>query len=155
MGFYWQTSSILTYCTAIYPVDFSLILSSICSLYQKLVQMNIILSYCVKDELFYLQCLTLDQSFQFYSIVTSEKDNAELIFDILLSSQVKDVRRSSVECRTPPLMQFNQPSLPLHRSPYTLRTFCTEQNVQECLSHINQVNGLFFCCISRLFVEKL
>ncbi|XP_017262533.1 afadin- and alpha-actinin-binding protein-like isoform X2 [Kryptolebias marmoratus] len=51
---------------------------------------------------------------------------------------VKDVRRSSVECRTPPLRQFSLPSLLLHRSPHTLRAFCTEQNVQECLSHINQ-----------------
>lgn len=29
----WQTSSILTYCTAIYLMDFSLIVSSICPLY--------------------------------------------------------------------------------------------------------------------------
>ncbi|XP_037530534.1 afadin- and alpha-actinin-binding protein [Nematolebias whitei] len=51
---------------------------------------------------------------------------------------VKDICCSSVECRTPPLRQLSQPSLLLHRSPHTPRTFCTEHNVQECLSHINQ-----------------
>ncbi|XP_044055969.1 afadin- and alpha-actinin-binding protein-like isoform X2 [Siniperca chuatsi] len=54
------------------------------------------------------------------------------------SSLVKDIRSSSVECRTPPLGQFSQSALPLHRKSYMLSTFCTEHNVQECLSHINQ-----------------
>ncbi|XP_008291913.1 afadin- and alpha-actinin-binding protein [Stegastes partitus] len=54
------------------------------------------------------------------------------------SSVVKDIRSSSVECRTSPLRQFSQSSLPLHRNSYALSTFCAEHNVQECLSHINQ-----------------
>ncbi|XP_054459356.1 afadin- and alpha-actinin-binding protein-like [Anoplopoma fimbria] len=53
------------------------------------------------------------------------------------SSLVKDICSSSVECGPSPLRQFNQSSLPLHRN-YILSTFCTEHNVQECLSHINQ-----------------
>ncbi|XP_033937414.1 afadin- and alpha-actinin-binding protein-like [Pseudochaenichthys georgianus] len=53
------------------------------------------------------------------------------------SSEVKDIRSSSVECRPSPLRQFSQSSLPLHRN-YMLSDFCTEHNVQECLSHINQ-----------------
>ncbi|XP_069378054.1 afadin- and alpha-actinin-binding protein-like isoform X3 [Paralichthys olivaceus] len=53
------------------------------------------------------------------------------------SSSVKDIRCSSAECRTSPLRQFSQSSLPLHRN-YVLSTFCTEHNVQACLSHINQ-----------------
>ncbi|XP_051232516.1 afadin- and alpha-actinin-binding protein-like isoform X2 [Dicentrarchus labrax] len=54
------------------------------------------------------------------------------------SSLVKDICSSSVECRTSPLRQFSQSPLPLHRKPYMLSTFCTENNVQECLSHISQ-----------------
>ncbi|XP_050933299.1 afadin- and alpha-actinin-binding protein isoform X3 [Lates calcarifer] len=54
------------------------------------------------------------------------------------SSLVKDIHSSSTECRASPLRQFSQSSLPLHRNSYTLSTFCTEHNVQECLSHINQ-----------------
>ncbi|XP_014862767.1 PREDICTED: afadin- and alpha-actinin-binding protein-like isoform X1 [Poecilia mexicana] len=54
------------------------------------------------------------------------------------SSQVKDARRCSVECRTPPLSHFSQSSLPLHRNSHRLSTFCTEHNLQECLSHISQ-----------------
>ncbi|XP_033477327.1 afadin- and alpha-actinin-binding protein-like isoform X2 [Epinephelus lanceolatus] len=53
------------------------------------------------------------------------------------SSLVKDICSSSVECRPSPLRQFSQSSLPLHRN-YMHGTFCTEQNVQECLSHISQ-----------------
>uniref|UniRef100_A0A671UX63 SSX family member 2 interacting protein n=1 Tax=Sparus aurata TaxID=8175 RepID=A0A671UX63_SPAAU len=53
------------------------------------------------------------------------------------SPEDKDICSSS-ECRTPPLRQFSQSSLPLHRKSYMLSTFCTEQNVQECQSHINQ-----------------
>ncbi|XP_034737819.1 afadin- and alpha-actinin-binding protein A-like isoform X3 [Etheostoma cragini] len=53
------------------------------------------------------------------------------------SSLVKDICSSSVECRPSPLRQFNQSSLPLHRNTM-LSTFCTEENVQECLSHISQ-----------------
>ncbi|XP_010779641.1 afadin- and alpha-actinin-binding protein-like [Notothenia coriiceps] len=53
------------------------------------------------------------------------------------SLEVKDIRSSSVECRPSPLRQFSQSSLPLHRN-YMLSDFCTEHNVQECLSHINQ-----------------
>lgn len=52
------------------------------------------------------------------------------------SLEVKDIRSSSIECRTPPLRQFSQSSL--HRKSYILSTFCTEHNVQECLSHISQ-----------------
>ncbi|KAM7387894.1 hypothetical protein PAMP_024105 [Pampus punctatissimus] len=54
------------------------------------------------------------------------------------SLEVKDIRRSSVECRTTPLWQFGQSSLPLHKNSYMQSTFCTENNVQECLSHISQ-----------------
>ncbi|KAM7409493.1 hypothetical protein PAMA_001126 [Pampus argenteus] len=54
------------------------------------------------------------------------------------SSLVKDIRRSSVECRTTPLWQFSQSSLSLHKNSYMQSTFCTENNVQECLSHISQ-----------------
>uniref|UniRef100_A0A8C3AZ36 SSX family member 2 interacting protein n=1 Tax=Cyclopterus lumpus TaxID=8103 RepID=A0A8C3AZ36_CYCLU len=54
-----------------------------------------------------------------------------------ISPEVKDTCSSSVECRSPPLIQFSQSSVPLHRN-YILSTFCTEHNVQECLSHINQ-----------------
>ncbi|KAM8745502.1 afadin- and alpha-actinin-binding protein-like isoform 1-T1 [Acanthopagrus schlegelii] len=53
------------------------------------------------------------------------------------SLEDKDICSSS-ECRTSPLRQFSQSSLPLHRKSYMLSTFCTEQNVQECQSYINQ-----------------
>ncbi|CAB1453107.1 unnamed protein product [Pleuronectes platessa] len=53
------------------------------------------------------------------------------------SSLVKETCSISAECRTSPLRQFSQSSLPLHRN-YVLSTFCTEHNVQACLSHINQ-----------------
>ncbi|XP_074491334.1 afadin- and alpha-actinin-binding protein-like isoform X1 [Sebastes fasciatus] len=53
------------------------------------------------------------------------------------SMEVKDICSSSVECRPSPLRRFSQSSLPLQRN-YMLSTFCTENNVQECLSHINQ-----------------
>uniref|UniRef100_A0A8D3EC94 SSX family member 2 interacting protein n=1 Tax=Scophthalmus maximus TaxID=52904 RepID=A0A8D3EC94_SCOMX len=53
------------------------------------------------------------------------------------SSVVKDIHSSSAESRMSPLRQFSQSSLPLHRN-YVLSTFCTEHNVPECLSHINQ-----------------
>ncbi|KAM9761932.1 afadin- and alpha-actinin-binding protein-like isoform 1-T1 [Menidia menidia] len=52
------------------------------------------------------------------------------------SSQVKGIGCSSAECRTPPTRPFTQS--PLHRNSYMLGAFCTEHNVQECLSHINQ-----------------
>ncbi|XP_034530834.1 afadin- and alpha-actinin-binding protein-like isoform X3 [Notolabrus celidotus] len=54
------------------------------------------------------------------------------------SSLVKDAGTGSVECRATPLRQFSQSSLTLHRSSHMLNSFCTEHNVQECLSHINQ-----------------
>ncbi|XP_070765337.1 afadin- and alpha-actinin-binding protein-like [Enoplosus armatus] len=54
------------------------------------------------------------------------------------SLEVKDICSSSVECRTSPLRQFSQSSLPLHRKSYMLSAFCKEHNVQECLTHINQ-----------------
>ncbi|XP_031612029.2 afadin- and alpha-actinin-binding protein isoform X2 [Oreochromis aureus] len=54
------------------------------------------------------------------------------------SSLVKDGRSSSVEYGASPLRQFSQSSLLLHRNSYVLGTFCTEHNVQQCLSHINQ-----------------
>ncbi|KAM9848420.1 afadin- and alpha-actinin-binding protein-like [Aulostomus maculatus] len=50
------------------------------------------------------------------------------------SLEVKD-SSSSVECRAFPVRQFDQSSL--HRN-HALSTFCTEHNVQQCLSHINQ-----------------
>ncbi|KAF7202358.1 afadin- and alpha-actinin-binding protein isoform X2 [Nothobranchius furzeri] len=53
------------------------------------------------------------------------------------SSLFKDGRRSSVESRTPPLRQLSQSLQPLHRNPHTISIFCSEHNVQECLSHIN------------------
>uniref|UniRef100_A0A3Q3L9M1 Synovial sarcoma, X breakpoint 2 interacting protein b n=1 Tax=Mastacembelus armatus TaxID=205130 RepID=A0A3Q3L9M1_9TELE len=40
--------------------------------------------------------------------------------------------------RASPLRQLNQSSLPLNRNSYMLSTFCTEDNVQECLLHISQ-----------------
>ncbi|XP_074525056.1 afadin- and alpha-actinin-binding protein-like isoform X2 [Halichoeres trimaculatus] len=52
--------------------------------------------------------------------------------------EVKDTGSSSNECRAAPLRQFSQSSLTLHRSSHMLNSFCTEHNVQECLSHINQ-----------------
>ncbi|XP_041646616.1 afadin- and alpha-actinin-binding protein-like isoform X3 [Cheilinus undulatus] len=54
------------------------------------------------------------------------------------SLEVKDTGTGSVECRASPLRQFSQSLLPLHRSTHMLSSFCTEHNVQECLSHINQ-----------------
>ncbi|XP_026160964.1 afadin- and alpha-actinin-binding protein-like isoform X1 [Mastacembelus armatus] len=54
------------------------------------------------------------------------------------SSLVKDIHSSSAECRASPLRQLNQSSLPLNRNSYMLSTFCTEDNVQECLLHISQ-----------------
>ncbi|XP_061594357.1 afadin- and alpha-actinin-binding protein-like [Cololabis saira] len=54
------------------------------------------------------------------------------------SSLVKGVHGSTVECGTPLLRQFNQSTLPLLRNSNVLSTFCTENNMQECLSHINQ-----------------
>lgn len=57
--------------------------------------------------------------------------------------EVKDVGGPPVECRTPPVRPFIQSSLPLqHRSSYILSTFCTEDNVQECLFRISQVGHL-------------
>ncbi|TKS74714.1 Afadin- and alpha-actinin-binding protein [Collichthys lucidus] len=53
-------------------------------------------------------------------------------------SSLEDICSSSVECRTSPLRRFSQSSLQLHKNPYSLSTFCTEHNVQECLSHISQ-----------------
>ncbi|XP_023151222.2 afadin- and alpha-actinin-binding protein-like isoform X1 [Amphiprion ocellaris] len=50
------------------------------------------------------------------------------------SSTVKDVLSSSVECRTSPLRRFSLSAL--HRN--SLGVFCSEDNVQECLSHISQ-----------------
>uniref|UniRef100_A0A3Q3L9N7 Synovial sarcoma, X breakpoint 2 interacting protein b n=1 Tax=Mastacembelus armatus TaxID=205130 RepID=A0A3Q3L9N7_9TELE len=49
-----------------------------------------------------------------------------------------DIHSSSAECRASPLRQLNQSSLPLNRNSYMLSTFCTEDNVQECLLHISQ-----------------
>ncbi|XP_029285778.1 afadin- and alpha-actinin-binding protein-like [Cottoperca gobio] len=51
------------------------------------------------------------------------------------SSLVKDIGNSSVECSPSPLRLVSQSSL--HRN-YMLSAFCTEHNVQKCLSHINQ-----------------
>lgn len=57
--------------------------------------------------------------------------------------QVKDVGAPPVECGAPPVRPFIQSSLPLqHRSSYILSTFCTEDNVQECLFRISQVGNL-------------
>uniref|UniRef100_A0A3B3C5C2 Synovial sarcoma, X breakpoint 2 interacting protein b n=1 Tax=Oryzias melastigma TaxID=30732 RepID=A0A3B3C5C2_ORYME len=39
---------------------------------------------------------------------------------------------------SPLLRHFSQSSLPLHRNTNVQSAFCTQQNVQECLSHINQ-----------------
>lgn len=71
--------------------------------------------------------------------------------------KVKDICSSSVECRTAPLRQLSQSSLPLHRNSYMLSTFCTEHNVQECLSHINQVGNLtcvFGVLLAQLLIRK-
>ncbi|XP_067369966.1 afadin- and alpha-actinin-binding protein-like isoform X2 [Channa argus] len=53
-------------------------------------------------------------------------------------SLVKDFHSSAAECRTTPLRQFSQSLLPSHKKSYMPSTFCTEHNVQECLTHINQ-----------------
>ncbi|XP_037326617.2 afadin- and alpha-actinin-binding protein-like isoform X2 [Pungitius pungitius] len=53
------------------------------------------------------------------------------------SLEVRDICSSSVECRPSPLGQFIPSVMPLHRN-HIYSTFCTEYNVQECLSHINQ-----------------
>lgn len=52
------------------------------------------------------------------------------------SLEIRDNQSSSVECRASPLGPFNQSSL--HRNSYIPTSFCTEDNVQECLSHISQ-----------------
>ncbi|XP_029905969.1 afadin- and alpha-actinin-binding protein-like isoform X2 [Myripristis murdjan] len=57
------------------------------------------------------------------------------------SLEIKDISGSSFKCGTSPMRQFSQSSLlPLrvHRNSYMLSAFCTEDNMQECLSHINQ-----------------
>uniref|UniRef100_A0A673A542 Synovial sarcoma, X breakpoint 2 interacting protein b n=1 Tax=Sphaeramia orbicularis TaxID=375764 RepID=A0A673A542_9TELE len=51
---------------------------------------------------------------------------------IHFSPEVKDIHSSSVECRPSPLRQCGQSSLPLQRNSY----FCTESNVQECVSSL-------------------
>ncbi|XP_054645167.1 afadin- and alpha-actinin-binding protein-like isoform X2 [Dunckerocampus dactyliophorus] len=54
-------------------------------------------------------------------------------------SEVKDAQSISVECGTPPVMgHSDQSPLPLHRKSSVLTNFCTEHNVQECASRINQ-----------------
>nr|XP_057928503.1 afadin- and alpha-actinin-binding protein-like isoform X2 [Doryrhamphus excisus] len=55
------------------------------------------------------------------------------------SLDVKDVQCITVECGTLPMMGHSDQSLPpLHRKSSVLANFCTEHNVQECASHINQ-----------------
>ncbi|XP_011472186.1 afadin- and alpha-actinin-binding protein-like isoform X2 [Oryzias latipes] len=54
------------------------------------------------------------------------------------SSLVKDHYGISVKCGAPLLRHFNQSSLPLHGNTNAQSAFCTQQNVPECLSHINQ-----------------
>lgn len=57
--------------------------------------------------------------------------------------EAKDVCGPPLECRAPPMRPFIQSSLPLQRrSSYILSTFCTEDNVQECLLRISQVGNL-------------
>uniref|UniRef100_A0A3P9LHD2 Synovial sarcoma, X breakpoint 2 interacting protein b n=1 Tax=Oryzias latipes TaxID=8090 RepID=A0A3P9LHD2_ORYLA len=51
---------------------------------------------------------------------------------------VKDHYGISVKCGAPLLRHFNQSSLPLHGNTNAQSAFCTQQNVPECLSHINQ-----------------
>lgn len=64
------------------------------------------------------------------------------IWWVLFPPEVKDNCSSSAECGTTPLRQISQSSLSLHRKSFMLNTFCTEHNVQECLSHISQVCNL-------------
>ncbi|XP_061540395.1 afadin- and alpha-actinin-binding protein-like isoform X1 [Phycodurus eques] len=55
------------------------------------------------------------------------------------SSDVKDVCSSFGKCQTRPLTgHLDQSPLPLHRKSYMLTNFCTEHNVPECVTHINQ-----------------
>ncbi|XP_061883842.1 afadin- and alpha-actinin-binding protein-like isoform X3 [Entelurus aequoreus] len=54
------------------------------------------------------------------------------------SSSVKDVQSISVECGRPRMMGPLEPSLLQKKSSCRLSNFCTENNVQECVSHINQ-----------------
>lgn len=66
------------------------------------------------------------------------------------SIPVKDHYGMSVECGAPLLRHFSQSSLPLHRNTNVQSAFCTQQNVQECLSHINQV-GVLSCFLLVIF----
>lgn len=62
---------------------------------------------------------------------------------VIFPLEVKDACGPSGECRTPPMRSFSQSSLPLqHRTSYILSTFCTENNVQECLLRISQVGNI-------------
>nr|XP_020452579.1 afadin- and alpha-actinin-binding protein isoform X2 [Monopterus albus] len=54
------------------------------------------------------------------------------------SSLVRHLHSSSPECRTSPVRHFSRSLLPQHRNSSMLSTFCTEHNVQDCLSHISQ-----------------
>nr|XP_061832105.1 afadin- and alpha-actinin-binding protein-like isoform X1 [Nerophis lumbriciformis]XP_061832106.1 afadin- and alpha-actinin-binding protein-like isoform X1 [Nerophis lumbriciformis]XP_061832107.1 afadin- and alpha-actinin-binding protein-like isoform X1 [Nerophis lumbriciformis] len=54
------------------------------------------------------------------------------------SWEVKDVQSISVECGRPRMMGPLEPSLLQKKSSCRLSNFCTENNVQECVSHINQ-----------------
>ncbi|XP_056132389.1 afadin- and alpha-actinin-binding protein-like [Lampris incognitus] len=57
------------------------------------------------------------------------------------SHEVKITPSGSFECRMSPLREFGQSqalSLTVHRNPCMQATFCTEVNVPECLSYINQ-----------------
>ncbi|XP_040040396.2 afadin- and alpha-actinin-binding protein isoform X2 [Gasterosteus aculeatus] len=51
--------------------------------------------------------------------------------------EFRDICSSSVECRPSLLGQISPSSVPLHKN-HILSTFCREDNLQECLSHINQ-----------------
>ncbi|XP_061680116.1 afadin- and alpha-actinin-binding protein-like isoform X2 [Syngnathoides biaculeatus] len=55
------------------------------------------------------------------------------------SSDVKDLCSSSGKCQTWPLTgHLDHSPLPLHTKSYMLTNFCTEHNVPECVTHINQ-----------------
>ncbi|XP_057696193.1 afadin- and alpha-actinin-binding protein-like [Corythoichthys intestinalis] len=69
------------------------------------------------------------------------------------SSDVKDVCSSSVLCPTPSKMgHMTQSPLPLHRNSYILTNFCTEHNLQECVTHINQ--ELVSLCLSPVWTQS-
>lgn len=85
--------------------------------------------------LFYFSCQALRKEHTRYIIYLFNRS--------FFYPEAKDICNKS-ECRTCPLRRFSQSSQQLHRSSNMLSTFCTGHNVQECVSHINQVGNFLF-----------